>query len=89
MATGTTPAGAVVDVVADSKPAVQSGVLVQCLIVGIPAAVTAIFGLLSPPYNWPLIIATGTAAFVTAIAGILRKLSSTGTVVSGIVNTPK
>jgi len=70
------------------KPAVQSSVIVQCLIIGIPAAITAVVSLLIPPYNWPLIIATGSAALIAAVAGVLRGVSSGGSPISGIVSSP-
>jgi hypothetical protein len=85
----TTPAGAVVTTATDSKPTVQSSVIVQCLLIGIPAAITAIVSLLSPPYNWPLIIATGTAALVSAVAGVLRGMSKGGTEIAGVISSPK
>jgi len=73
----------------ESKPAVQSSVLVLCIIAGLTALATFVPSVLTQdPKNWPVIIASGVSVVVAAVCAVLRGTSATGTPISGILNSP-
>jgi drug/metabolite transporter (DMT)-like permease len=73
----------------ESKPAVQSSVIVLCVLAGLTALAAFIPSVMQQePKDWVVIIASGVGVVVSAVVGVLRGMSSTGAPVSGVINSP-